>query len=83
VLQILLLKLFIKNNKALKICNIFDNNTRSKDIYEYILNKIKNKETEKLISRKLIKRIVMPGLYGQTFISLKEQFNEILKSNPE
>jgi hypothetical protein len=83
VLQILMLKLFIKNNKALKICNIFNNNTKSKDIYEYILNKVKNKETEKLISRKLIKRIVMPGLYGQTFISLREQFDEILKSNPE
>lgn len=83
VLQILLLKLFIKNNKALRICNIFNNNTKDKDIYEYILKRIKNKETEKLISRKLIKRIVMPGLYGQTFVSLKEQFNEILKSNSE
>lgn len=81
VLQILLLKLFIKNNKALKICNIFDNNSKSNDIYEYILKKINNKELRDLISRKLIKRIVMPGLYGQTFISLKEQFNELLKSN--
>jgi len=81
VLQILLLKLFIKNNKALKICNIFDNNSKNNDIYEYILKKINNKELEDLISRKLIKRIVMPGLYGQTFLSLKEQFNELLKSN--
>jgi hypothetical protein len=81
VLQILLLKLFIKNNKALKICNIFDNNSKNNDIYEYILKKINNKELGDLISRKLIKRIVMPGLYGQTFLSLKEQFNELLKSN--
>jgi hypothetical protein len=81
VLQILLLKLFIKNNKALKICNIFNNNTKSKDIYEYILKKINDKEVEELLSRKLIKRIVMPGLYGQSFISLKEQFDDILKYN--
>jgi len=81
VLQILLLKLFIKNNKALKICNIFNNNTKNSDIYEYILKKINNEELKDLLSRKLIKRIVMPGLYGQTFVSLKEQFNDILKFN--
>ncbi len=81
VLQILLLKLFIKNNKALEVCNIFDNKTNSKDIYEYILEKINNEEIREFISRKLIKKIVMPGLYGQTFISLKDQFNDIHREN--
>lgn len=80
VLQILLMKLFISDEKIMRICNIFNNTTGIKDIYEYILEKIKEKEDIKMLSRKIIKKIIMPGLYGQTFVSLKESIEEEWKN---
>jgi hypothetical protein len=81
VLQILILKLFIWEEETLKICNIFDNDTIYKDVYEYIVDKLKNKNNREIVTRKLIKSIVMPGLYGQTFISMKNNFDIILEKN--
>lgn len=82
VLQILLMKLFVNEEIILKVCNIFDNNTEYLDIYDYVLkNLMKDEKLSLFISRKLIKQIIMPGLYGQTFISLKNQFEELLKNN--
>lgn len=82
VLQILLLKLFIWDDYTLKVCNIFNNDTGDKDIYDSVLKKLK-KDDKEFLSRKLIKKIIMPGIYGQTFISLKENFEEILRENKE
>lgn len=79
VLQILILKLFIWDEYTLKICNIFDNDTKYKDVYDYILNKITNEKNKELMSRKLIKSIIMPGLYGQTFVSMRQNFDDILE----
>jgi DNA-dependent RNA polymerase len=60
---------------ALKIANIFDNDTEFKDIYDYVLKQIcnKNEEFKKIINRKIIKKIIMPGVYGQKTITMLEE----------
>lgn len=85
VIQLLTIKLLTTDNFTLKLANIFENDTEFKDIYDFVRFKIcsKNKELEKWINRKIIKRIIMPGIYGQRIPKMLDECEKILKNNSE
>jgi hypothetical protein len=85
VIQLLTIKLLTTDIFTLKLANIFENDTEFKDIYDFVRFKIcsKNKELEKWINRKIIKRVIMPGIYGQRIPKMIDECEKILKNNSE
>jgi len=80
VIQLLCLKFFVQNTFTLQVANIRTNTTEFPDIYTYILKQLQNKcraEHKQLLSRELIKSRVMPGTYGQAFLTFYNIANEI------
>ena len=85
VIQLLTIKLLTTDVFTLKLANIFENDTEFKDIYDFVKFKIcsKNKELEKWTNRKIVKRIIMPGIYGQRIPKMMDECEKILKDNSE
>lgn len=85
VIQLMTIKLLTTDIFTLKLANIFENDTEFKDIYDFVRFKIcsKNKELERWINRKMIKRIIMPGIYGQKIPKMLDECEKILKNNSE
>lgn len=83
VVQLLIIKLLVTDNFTLKLANIFENDTEFKDIYDFVRFRIcsKEKELEEWVSRKMIKRIIMPGIYGQRIPKMLDECEKILKDN--
>lgn len=72
VIQLLCWKLFVQNKFTLQVANILTNTTEFPDVYTYILYKLQNTCIPKyasLLSRELIKSRIMPGAYGQLFLT--------------
>ena len=85
VIQLLTIKLLTTDVFTLKLANIFENDTEFKDIYDFVKFRIcsKNKELEKWTNRKIVKRIIMPGIYGQRIPKMIDECEKILKDNTE
>jgi len=85
VIQLLSIKLMTTQDFALKLANIFDNDTEFKDIYDYVLKNIvlKNSKYAKIVSRELIKRIIMPGIYGQRTITMIQRCEKLIQGDLE
>jgi len=69
------------------MANIFNNdNSPYKNIYDYvaaiILKNPDYQECEGLISKKLMKMIIMPGAYGQTNFTLFQKVAAEFENNP-
>jgi uncharacterized protein YllA (UPF0747 family) len=73
----------VSNNYTLKLVNIFDNDTSYKDVYDYILKRLLTEYSsfKDVLSRKLIKKIVMPNLYGQKTIKMLDECEKLLEKN--
>jgi hypothetical protein len=85
VIQLLAIKLLISDNFTLKLANIFENDTEFKDIYDFVRFRICSKDLElaKWVNRKVVKRIIMPGIYGQSIPKMIDECEKILKNNEE
>ncbi len=80
VVQLLCLKFFIQNPFTLQIANIRTNTTEFPDIYNYILKQLQDKCPVKynhLLTRELVKSRVMPGTYGQMFLTFYNLANNL------
>jgi hypothetical protein len=60
-----------------------ENDTGFKDIYMFIAFKLKQcmPSYTELITRDLVKRRIMPGTYGQTLHTFKDEARKILSEN--
>jgi hypothetical protein len=85
VVQLLVIKLLSSNTFTLKISNILNNDTEYKDIYKYIEDSVckKNESLRRWVSRTIVKRIIMPGIYGQKIPKMIKECEDILKKNKD
>ena len=85
VIQLLVIKLLITDDFTLKLSNIYENDTEFKDIYDFVRLKICSKDDEmsKWVNRKIVKRIIMPGIYGQKIPKMIDECENILKDDKD
>lgn len=88
--QLIVLSSGTKSKKLLKLLNIMENDTGYKNIYYYVLDSIKKgdnflKQMKSMglgdeIEVDLVKKILMPSVYGKTMWASKETVIEHIKS---
>lgn len=82
VIQLILFKTFCFDSFLMEVSNIFSNKTEYKNIYDFIAKKI-TQEIGFEITGDVIKKIIMPGAYGQTKFTLKKNILEDFIDNPK
>ena len=96
-IQLIFLRLKIRNPFLLKLANIYNNDTKYNNIYDYITEEIKQKNHEKIIKKlnnKLNKEeinnlqdidnnkyLLMPSSYGMGKFAYRKSLNEMLTND--
>jgi hypothetical protein len=77
------MKLFIVDDFLLQVSNIYDNRTKFSNIYDYIATSliIKYPNFSNIICKELVKKRVMPGIYGQSLSGFTQEAVKFLESN--
>lgn len=83
VVQLVFFKNLITDQDLLRVSNIFNNDTVFTGIYDCVASSIREELNFSWVSADLIKATLMPGIYGQTFYSLRTRLDkELTESYP-